>query len=151
MLIVFNLIYALLSTPAGSLSDRIGRRRVLVAGWLLYTAVYLGFALAQTALSIWLLYALYGAYYGLTYGTAKAMVADLVPITLRGTAFGTYNATLGLIDFPASLIAGILWQGLGSWSGFGASAPFFFGAAMALIATAALIFWNPRSPAALSE
>lgn len=151
MLIVFNLVYALLSAPAGSLSDRIGRRRVLVAGWLLYTAVYLGFALAQTALSVWLLYSLYGAYYGLTYGTAKALVADLVPITLRGTAFGTYNATLGLIDFPASLIAGILWQGLGSWSGFGASAPFFFGAAMALIATAALIIWNPHSLAESSK
>ncbi len=151
MLVIFNLIYALLSAPAGSLSDHIGRRRVLVAGWLLYTAVYLGFALAQTALSIWLLYALYGAYYGLTYGTAKAFVADLVPVPLRGTSFGTYNATLGLIDFPASLIAGILWQGVGSWSGFGASAPFFFGAAMALIATAALIIWKPPPPVGSSE
>ena len=146
MLLVFNLVYALLASPAGSLSDRVGRRRVLVAGWLLYAVVYLGFALARTALSIWLLYALYGAYYGLTYGTAKAMVADLVPATLRGTAFGTYNATLGLIDLPASLIAGILWQGIGEWHGLGPSAPFFFGAAMALIATAALIIWNPPIP-----
>jgi MFS family permease len=146
MLVVFNLVYALLSSPAGALSDRVGRRRVLVAGWVLYAAVYLGFALVQTTLSIWLLYALYGAYYGLTYGTAKALVADLVPATLRGTAFGTYNATLGIMDFPASLIAGVLWQGLGMWQGFGPAAPFYFGAIMALIATAALIIWHPPHP-----
>lgn len=146
MLIGFNVVYALLSTPAGSLSDRVGRRRVLVAGWLLYAAVYLGFAFAQTAQSIWILYILYGAYYGLTYGTAKAMVADIVPDALRGTAFGTYNATIGLIDLPASLIAGILWQGIGSWAGFGPSAPFLFGFAMALVATSALIIWHPPLP-----
>ena len=144
MLLVFNLVYAIVSTPAGSLSDRIGRKRVLVTGWLLYSAVYLGFALTQQAWSIWILYAFYGLYYGLTYGTAKAMVADLVPSTLRGTAFGTYNAILGIIDFPASLIAGILWQGLRGWNGLGPAAPFFFGAATALIATAALIMWKPQ-------
>jgi MFS family permease len=81
-----------------------------------------------------MLYALYGVYYGLAYGTTKAMVADIVPESLRGTAYGTYNAILGLLDFPASVIAGILWQGLGSWSGFGPSAPFLFGGGMALIA-----------------
>lgn len=145
MLLIFNLVYSLLSTPAGALSDRVGRRRVLIGGWLLYAAVYLGFALAQAAWNIWLLYALYGAYYGLTYGTAKAMVADLVPASLRGTAYGTYNATLGLIDFPASLIAGLLWQSVG------ASAPFFFGALLALIAAAALLLWKPTTVSALGE
>lgn len=145
MLLIFNLVYSLLSTPAGALSDRVGRRRVLIGGWLLYAAVYLGFALAQSAWNIWLLYALYGAYYGLTYGTAKAMVADLVPASLRGTAYGTYNATLGLIDFPASLIAGLLWQSVG------ASAPFFFGALLALIAAAALLLWKPTAVSALGE
>ena len=65
---------------------------------------------------------------------AKAMVADLVPEHLRGSAYGTYNAVLGILDFPASLIAGVLWQGVGAWAGFGASAPFLFGAALALLA-----------------
>jgi MFS family permease len=62
------------------------------------------------------------------------MVADIVPEALRGTAYGTYNAVLGILDFPASLIAGVLWQGIGRWEGFGPSAPFLFGGALALIA-----------------
>jgi MFS family permease len=143
MLATFNVIYALVSAPAGSLSDRIGRRKVIVGGWLAYAAIYLGFALVGRAWQVWVLYALYGVYYGLAYGTAKALVADLVPGELRGTAFGTYNATLGLLDFPASLIAGLLWQGVGP------SAPFFFGAAMALAAAALMIWWKP--PARLSD
>jgi len=142
MLLVFNLVYSLLATPAGLLSDRVGRRQVLIGGWLLYAAVYLGFAVADSAWNIWLLYALYGAYYGLTYGTAKAFVADLVPAELRGTAYGTYNATLGLIDLPASLIAGLLWQNVA------AAAPFFFGALLALIAALALFIWRPKVAAA---
>ncbi len=141
MLLVFNLVYSILATPSGSLSDRIGRRRVLIGGWLLYAVVYLGFAVANSASTIWLLYALYGAYYGLTYSTAKAFVADLVPAELRGTAYGTYNATLGLIDFPASLIAGLLWQYVG------AAAPFFFGALLAVIAAVALFLWRPKAAA----
>jgi MFS family permease len=137
MLVTFNLVYALVSTPAGSLSDRVGRRKVIVGGWLAYAAIYLGFALAGSGWQVWLLYVLYGIYYGLAYGTAKAMVADLVPAELRGTAYGTYNATMGLLDFPASLIAGLLWQG------FGAPAPFLLGAALALVAAILLSFWKP--------
>jgi MFS family permease len=143
MLILFNLVYTLVSAPAGSLSDRVGRRRVIVGGWLAYAVIYLGIALARTGWQIWVLYALYGVYYGLAFGTTKAMVADLVPIALRGTAYGTYNATLGLLDFPASLIAGLLWQGIGAWSGFGPSAPFLFGAALALGAAILLALWKP--------
>jgi MFS family permease len=140
MLVTFNLVYALVSTPAGSLSDRVGRRRVIVGGWLAYAAIYLGFALAGAGWQVWVLYALYGVYYGLAYGTAKAMVADLVPAELRGTAYGTYNATLGLLDFPASLIAGLLWQVVSP------SAPFFFGALVALVAAALMIWWKAPSP-----
>ena len=146
MLITFNLVYALVSTPAGSLSDRIGRRRVILGGWLAYAAIYFGFAVAGTGWHIWVLYALYGVYYGLAYGAARAMVADLVPAGLRGTAYGTYNAVLGLLDFPASFIAGVLWQGVGAWPGFGPSAPFFFGAALALTAAVLFFLWKP-SPA----
>ena len=148
-LITFNLVYTLLSTPAGVLSDRVGRRRLIIGGWLIYAAIYLGFGLAKLGWHVWALYALYGVYYGLTYGTTKAMVADIVPETVRGTAYGTYNAVLGVLDFPASLIAGILWQGIGSWPGFGPSAPFFFGGAMALIAAFLMAFVMPdKAPAA---
>jgi len=145
MLIVFNLVYTLVSTPAGSLSDRIGRRRLIVGGWLVYAAIYFGFALAQQAWQIWVLYVAYGLYYGMAYGTANAMVADLVPGDLRGTAYGTYNAVIGLLAFPSSLIAGLLWQGAGSWSGFGPSAPFFFGGALALAAALLMVFWMPKT------
>ena len=82
----------------------------------------------------------------MAYGTAKAMLSDLVPKDLRGTAFGTYNAVLGILDFPASLIAGLLWSGAGSWKGFGASAPFFFGAILATIAIVLMLFWKPSAP-----
>ncbi|PKO13476.1 MAG: MFS transporter [Chloroflexi bacterium HGW-Chloroflexi-10] len=144
MLITFNLIYTLISTPAGALSDRFDRRWMIIVGWLVYGVIYLGFALAKTGTHIWILYGLYGFYYGLTYGTAKAMVADLVPENLRGTAYGTYNGVLGLLDFPASVIAGILWQGAGTWQGFGPAAPFLFGAVMALLAALLLLTWRPQ-------
>jgi MFS family permease len=144
MLITFNLVYTLLSGPAGAWSDRIGRHTVIVAGWVAYALIYLGFALAGAGWQIWALYAGYGVYYGLAYGTARALVADLVPTEQRGTAYGIYNAAVGLIDFPASLIAGVLWQGLGGWRGLGASAPFAFGAVLAFVAALLMAFWLPR-------
>jgi len=145
MLAVFNLVIALVATPAGSLSDRVGRRRLIVGGWLVYALIYFGFALAQSTWQVWLLYLAYGLYFGLAYGTSNAMVADLVPENLRGTAYGTYHAVIGLLAFPASLIAGILWQGVGGWTGFGPSAPFLFGGTLALIAALMMIFWMPKT------
>jgi len=145
MLVMFNLIYALISTPAGSLSDRVGRRRLIVGGWLVYAVIYLGFALAQAGWQVWVLYVVYGLYYGMAYGTANALVADLVPENLRGTAYGTYNAAIGILAFPASLIAGILWQGVGGWAGFGPSAPFYFGGGLSLLAALLMIFWLPKT------
>ena len=144
MLVSFNFVYALVSTPAGSLSDRIGRRKVIIGGWLVYSTIYLGFALAANGMQVWVLYVIYGLYYGLTYGTTKAMVADLVPDTLRGSAYGSYNAIIGILDFPASLIAGLLWQGLGNWAGFGPAAPFLFGAVLAFMAAVLMLVWMPR-------
>lgn len=144
MLAVFNLVYTLVSTPAGALSDRIGRRTLIVAGWIVYALIYLGFALAKNATQIWILYVTYGLYYGMAYGTAKAMVTDLVPADLLGTAHGTYSAVLGILDFPASLIAGLLWSGAFGWKGFGPSAPFFFGAACALLAVVLFMLWKPQ-------
>lgn len=144
MLVMFNLIYTLVSTPAGSLSDRIGRRRLIIGGWLVYAAIYMGFAMAQAAWQVWALYVAYGLYYGMAYGTANALVADLVPENLRGTAYGTYNALLGILTFPASVIAGVLWQGAGAWRGLGPSAPFVFGGSLALLAALLLAFWMPK-------
>ncbi len=144
MLVLFNLIYSLVSTPAGSLSDRVGRRRLIIGGWLVYALIYLGFGFAQSAWQVWMLYVAYGLYYGMAYGTANALVSDLVPEHLRGTAYGTYNAVIGLLAFPASLIAGLLWQGAGSWSGFGPSAPFLFGGTLALLAAVLMGVWLPR-------
>jgi MFS family permease len=144
MLVVFNLVYSLVSTPAGSLSDRVGRKRLIIGGWLVYSLIYFGFAFATAGWQVWLLYVAYGLYYGMAYGSANALVSDLVPEHLRGTAYGAYNASIGLLAFPASLIAGILWQGAGSWGGFGPSAPFLFGGTLALIAALLLAFWLPR-------
>jgi MFS family permease len=145
MMAVFNLIYSLISTPAGRLSDRIGRRKMIIAGWLVYAIIYFGFALAQGSWQIFALYITYGFYYGLTYGTINALLADLVPAELRGTAYGSYNAMVGIIAFPASLIAGILWQGMGSWNGLGQSAPFLFGGSMALLAAILMLTWFPKT------
>lgn len=147
MLVMFNLVYTLVSAPAGTLSDRIDRKKLIVGGWIVYGLIYLGFAFAQAAWHVVVLYVLYGFYYGLAYGTTKAMVADLVPERLRGTAYGTYNGVLGILDFPASLIAGLLWQGSGTWQGFGPAAPFLFGGVMALIAAILMATWMPKSPA----
>jgi len=145
MLVVFNLVYSLVSTPAGVRSDRVGRRRMIIGGWLVYAAIYLGFALAQAGWQVWALHVTYGLYYALAYGTASAMVADLVPENMRGTAYGTYHAVIGLLAFPSSLIAGILWQGIGDWPGLGPSAPFFFGGTLALFAALLLAFWMPKA------
>ncbi len=140
----FNLVYALVSSPAGALSDRIGRKRLLIGGWLAYGLIYLGLALAQAGWHVWALYALYGVYYGLTEGAAKALVADVVRPEQRGTAYGVYNAAIGLAALPASVIAGVLWDGAFGWSGFGPSAPFLFGAALALAAAGLMVVWLPR-------
>ncbi len=143
-LVLFNVVYTIASTPAGLRSDKVGRGRVLVVGWLIYGLVYLGFALAGASWQIYVLYAFYGLYYALVEGTARAYVADLSSAEHRGTAYGIYNTAVGIMALPASLIAGILWQGVGNWQGFGASAPFLFGSVMAVVAVLLALFWLPR-------
>lgn len=140
MLVTFNLVYSVLAGPFGALSDRLGRRRLIIGGWTAYGLVYLGFALSKTGWHVWVLFSLYGVYYAAAEGAAKAFIADLVPPDHRGKAYGIYNAAIGLTAFPASLIAGLLWQGAFGWRGFGPSAPFLFGAGMALLA--GVLFWK---------
>ncbi len=130
---LFNLISALTSIPAGKLSDRIGRRTAITIGWGIYALAYLGFALARQAWMMWVLYAFYGLYYAFTEGSAKAMVAELVPEANRGAAYGLFNASIGVMALPASLLAGFLWN-------ISAAAPFAFGAFMAFLAFIALRF-----------
>ena len=140
MLMTFTAIYTAFSGPLGALSDRVGRRKLIIGGWLAYGLVYLGFALAQAGWQIWTLFGLYGIYYAATEGVAKALVADLVPDSQRGAAYGLFNAAIGFTALPASFLAGLLWQGAGTWAGFGASAPFIFGAVLAFFAS--LLLWR---------
>ena len=140
MALTFSAIYTIFAGPLGAWSDRIGRRKLILGGWFAYGLVYLGFAFAQAGWQVWALFGLYGLYYAATEGAAKALVADLVPQMQRGTAYGLFNAAIGIMALPASLIAGLLWQGAGTWLGFGASAPFFFGAGMALLSGS--LFWR---------
>ena len=141
MLLTFNAVYTLIASPAGALSDRIGRRSILIAGWLVYGLIYLGFALSNTGAQIWLFYGVYGLYYALAEGASRAYVADLVPQEQRGTAYGLFHAGVGLAALPASLTAGILWQGLGGWAGLGPAAPFYFGAILSLLAVVLFVVW----------
>jgi MFS family permease len=129
---LLHIVKSLTSVPGGSLSDRIGRRRVIVLGWLVYAAVYVGFAAATTRLAIWCLFAAYGAFFGLTEGTEKALVADLVAPADRGAAFGFYHLTVGIAALPASLLFAVLWN----WSGPGLA----FAVGAGLAALAALLF-----------
>ncbi len=132
--LVFNIVYAATSIPAGELSDHIGRRRVIILGYLIFALVYLGFARASLAWHIWFLFAAYGLYYGFTDGVQRAYAADLVPAHLRGTAYGLYHTLTGLALLPASVMAGWLWQT------FGVPAPFLYGMAMSGLAVIIFVF-----------
>jgi len=133
MLVGYNVLYSLIAMQAGTLSDRLGRRAVIFIGWGLYALVYLGFALAGVGWQVVALYVLYGLYYGTTEGVAPAFVADLVSGGQRATAYGLYHAVVGLMAFPASLVAGLLWQ---TW---GPASPFYFGAVLAGLAAIGLM------------
>jgi MFS family permease len=130
--VVYNIAYAGLALPAGIHSDRIGRRPVLIAGFAIFAAVYLGFALATSAWMVWPLFAVYGAYIALTEGVGKAYVADLVPDDRRGSAMGLYNASTGAMLLLASVLGGALWEI------FGPTATFLAGAASASAAVVLL-------------
>ncbi|WP_051330905.1 MFS transporter [Aneurinibacillus terranovensis] len=129
----FNLTYSLFAMPAGILSDRIGRRSVLVAGYLIFALIYFGFGIANNATWIWVLFIIYGLYYATTEGIQKAYIADLVPEGQRGTAMGTFNALTGIAALPASIAAGFLWQSYGPLATFGVSSLFAIAAAILMV------------------
>lgn len=110
------------SLIGGDLSDRFGRRTLIAVGWAIYAFVYLGFAFVNTAWQCWVLFIVYGIYFGLTEGVEKALVADLVPERKRGTAYGLYNLAYGITVFPASLLFGLTWNRFGAAAAFIASA-----------------------------
>jgi MFS family permease len=135
---MFNLVKAVSATPGGTLSDRLGRRPLILSGWILYALVYLGFALASSEWHAWILFAIYGLMFGLTEGAQKALVADIVPAARRGTAFGWFNFAIGIAALPASLLFGIVSDR--------ASAPtaFMMGATFAAVAAVGLIALVPH-------
>jgi len=134
-----HVVKASVSMVGGSWSDRVGRRAVIAAGWLVYAVVYAGFAVSTSIQALFGWFLLYGFYFGLTEGTEKALVADLAPAERRGVAFGIYNAVTGLGALAASLIFGLVW------TAYGTTAAFAFGAALALAATALLFVIIDRS------
>ena len=122
----------------GALSDRVGRRPLILGGWVIYALVYLGFALANVEWHAWALFVVYGLYFGATEGTEKAFVADLVPAARRGTAFGWFNAALGLGALPASVVFGLVWERSGAESAF------VMGATIAAVATLLFLVLVPK-------
>ncbi len=135
---VYNVVYAAAGWPAGILSDRLGRRGILVAGFALFALVYGGIGLARGSLAVWPLFALYGLYIALTDGVTKAYITDLVPSDQRGGALGLYAAATGITALVASVLAGLLWDHVSP------AAPFYLGAATALVAAVAAGLLLPR-------
>lgn len=139
LLAVFNMATALCAYPAGLLSDRLGRKKLILMGWIVYACVYFGFASARSTFELALLFLYYGLFYGFTEGVEKALVADLVPdSSSRGKAFGLYHFSVGAALLPASLAAGYLWQNVNP------GAPFLFGGVLALLASILLWFGLPE-------
>ena len=139
---LFNVIYAVFSIPVGILSDRIGRGRILLAGYLLLGITFFGFALQHSIASLVVFFILYGLIYAFVEGAERAFVCDMAPGDIRGTALGTLHTAVGLVALPSGIIAGLLWQQLAPW------AAFVYGGAMGLLAALLLLIgiriW-PRS------
>jgi MFS family permease len=128
-----NLSKVFSSLIFGDLSDKIGRKRLIFSGWIIYALVYAGFAFVDSAWQAWALFLIYGVYFGLTEGVEKALVADLVPPEKCGTAFGFYNLAFSITVFPASIIFGAIW------TKFGAETAFLISAIISVCATVLLL------------
>lgn len=126
--LLFNLVYSLSAVPAGITADAFGKKRVILTGFVLFAALYYGFGVATTAAAIWVLFGFYGVFMGLTEGIQKAYLAAIVPPPVKATAFGVYSTMIGISKFPASLIAGWLWDTVSP------AMTFYFGAATSVLA-----------------
>ncbi|HEY3363500.1 MAG TPA: MFS transporter [Symbiobacteriaceae bacterium] len=131
----FNASYAVLSYPLGALSDKVGRKPVMVGGFAAFAVIYFGFGWAMKAWMAWPLFLFYGLYYAGTEGIQKAYITDHADPERRGTAIGVYNALTGLMALPASFAAGLLWDSVGPW------APFYLGSVTAAVSALLLLFW----------
>lgn len=131
--VAYNLVYAALSYPAGIVSDHVPRAWLLAGGYVIFAAVYGGFAFVESSGAVWPLFAIYGAYIALTDGISKALVADLVASDARSTALGLFQGVAGLMALLASVAAGVLWDQVSP------RAPFALGAACAIVAAMALV------------
>lgn len=127
--LVFNSVSVIFAVPAGMISDKFGRERLIIFGYLLYSIIYFGFGRTSDKVAVILLFALYGLYSAATDGVQKALVSDLIDKNKKGTGLGIYNSLIGVTLFPASFIAGVLYDKINN------RVPFYFGSAMALIAS----------------
>ncbi len=133
--LITSVVSVSFSIPIGSLSDRVGKEKILIVGFLIYAVVYFGFGITRSIGLIIALFALYGLYSAATDGIQKAFISDMTDSNKKGTAMGIYNALIGITLLPASLIAGILYDKVNS------SVPFYFGAGMALLSTLMMLFF----------
>lgn len=138
--VAFNAVYSALSIPAGLLADVVGRRQLAVAGYVVFAVTYAAMAIAQSELSAWLIFLLYGVYMGISDGNSRALLAELAPRDRQGTAFGFYHGVVGLAALPASALAGILWDEVSH------AAPFWVGAGAASLAALLLLLLVPAHP-----
>lgn len=136
---LYNITPAVLSIPFGKLSDKIGRKKVLVAGYLIFCAVYLGFAFATTLATLIAIFTFYGFYTAMIAGVERAFISEIAPKQLKGTMLGTHSALGGISLLPASIIAGLLW------TSFGPAVTFSFGAFMSGVSAVILIFLLNKS------
>lgn len=135
---LYNVVYALLSMPAGIVSDRLGRRGVIAGGFAIFAAVYFGLAVVDAGAYVWLLFAVYGVYMASTEGVGRALVTDFVGAQWRGTALGLYQGAMGVMILLSSILAGVLWDQVGP------AAPFFLGGSTAALAFALAVLLLPR-------
>lgn len=133
--LLFNLVYSISAIPAGIAADRFGKKRVILTGFILFTALYYGFAIAGDTATIWVLFGLYGLFMGLTEGIQKAFLATLIPADFKATAFGIYSTAVGIAMFPASLFGGWLWDNVSP------SATFYFGAITATLSAVLFVIF----------
>lgn len=136
--VAFNISAAVLAVPAGNLSDKIGRKPLIAAGYLIFAGVYAGFAYIENPLLAWPLFFAYGAFYACTDSVQRAYAADLAPSRSRATAIGAYHTVVGVSVLPAGIIAGLLWDR------FGPSWPFIYGSTTALLSFVLLLLMNRK-------